>query len=87
MKLFCNHCFKDVELTLTIKGPHVTANCRKCGRYIKHFNSAERAQALQEGMVVKGGGTNKQSGDRNVSDSKEPDQVQYKKTDNLPGVW
>ena len=86
MELFCNHCFKDVELVLTIKGPHVTANCGVCKRYIKHLNSGERAQALQEGLVAWNGGDNKQKSNRSVHKSEESDQ-EYERTDNLPGVW
>ena len=86
MEIFCNHCFKDVEVTLTIKGPHVTANCSVCKRYIKHLNAEQRAMALQEGLVADNGGNNKQAGDRCVHDSKESNQ-EYEQTDSLPGVW
>ena len=86
MELFCNRCFKDTKITLTIKGPHVTANCSVCKSYIKHLNNGERAQALQEGLVVLNGGNSKQAGDRHVHKSKESDQ-KYERTDSLPGVW
>jgi len=86
MELFCNHCFKDVEVTLAIKGPHVTANCSVCKRYIKHLNAEQKIVALQEGLVANNGGNNKRAGDQSVSDSEESDQ-KYERTDNLPGVW
>jgi len=86
MKLFCNHCFIDVEVTLAIKGPHVTANCSVCKRYIKHLNAEQKIKALQEGLVAINGGTAKQKSDRRVHKSEESDQ-EYEQTDNLPGVW
>jgi hypothetical protein len=86
MELFCNHCFKDIEITLAIKGPHVTANCSVCKRYIKHLNAEQKIKALQEGLVAIDGGTSQQKGDRNVHKSKESD-TEYERTDSLPGVW
>jgi len=33
----CKRCGHNAKPKITSKGPHRTAYCRKCGRYIKHI--------------------------------------------------
>ena len=37
MELTCNHCSSTSEPRIKESGPHLSAYCGNCGRYIKHI--------------------------------------------------